>query len=479
MSKGCILVTVCLCLALLAGCGSGTSNPTETKPSGSGDSGSSGSGSGGSATLSVLPSKSRVVLGSTQQFTAAEDVTWAVNGVEGGNDLVGTISSAGLYTAPDVVPFNPVVTIKATSKTDGSSSSVQAEVGGYGNRFAYIASGSDNSIQIFTADAKTGKLQPSAVVSVGAGTAPTALALSPKGNFLFSLNRGTNDVSIYAIDAATGDLASAGKLPVPSGPYEMVFSAKGDFAYVSCDGGSTVAAFSLDNTTGALSALNSGSYVAAGGRMQSLSMSPDGNFLYAVNRDANQIVGLAVGADGSLTEIAGSPFTAQPGLSSIAVNVGNYAGDYQFLYASSNNGIEAYTRDVHSGVLAYLSAATQTDAGKSPELLHNVSDGFLVAVNSQNGGGFSYAFDYLGLPPGALSAGSPAVSTGASPVAGAWFWNDALGPNWVYVLNRQADPSSATGSIGVYQLDYTNGLVGPSVTIDTDLHDPTGFIVTP
>ncbi len=477
MTRGCIFVTICLCLFLLAGCG-GTGNPISnaTEQSETNNSGSSTGGSG--FPLTVFPARSRILLGSTQQFTSSEsDVTWAVNGVTGGNDMVGTISSAGLYTAPVVVPFDPVITIRATSKAHGSMSFADVDVGALtGTRFAYVSSATDNSIQIFIADGKTGMLQPTTTLPVGAGTAPTTLALSPNGNFLFSLNRGSNDISIYAIDPATGNLANAGTVPVPNGPYAMVFSSKGDFAYVSCDGASTVAAFALSVGTGALTPLSSGSYAAGGGRIQSLAISPDGRFLYAVNRDANQIIGLAIAADGSLSSIAGSPFSAQPGSSSIAVNT---SSDYPYLYAGSDNGIEAYDRNLHSGSLTYLPSATQTAAGKSPELFRNVSDGLLIGVNPQSGGGFSYAFDYLGLPPGALAAGGPPVSTGTSPVAGGWLWSDGGFVNWVFVLNRQADPSSTTGSIGVYQADYTHGLVGPSTTIVTELHNPTGFVVTP
>ncbi|KAF0247657.1 MAG: hypothetical protein FD167_2944, partial [bacterium] len=41
-------------------------------------------------------------------------VTWSVNGVNGGNSTVGTISSTGLYSAPNITT-NQVFTIKATS----------------------------------------------------------------------------------------------------------------------------------------------------------------------------------------------------------------------------------------------------------------------------------------------------------------------------------------------------------------------------
>src|SRR5207302_6797394 len=49
-------------------------------------------------------------------------VTWQVNGVPGGNATAGTISSAGLYTAPAVVPSPATVTVTAVSQADATKS---------------------------------------------------------------------------------------------------------------------------------------------------------------------------------------------------------------------------------------------------------------------------------------------------------------------------------------------------------------------
>jgi len=472
-----IFVTICLCLSLLAGCGGGN----QGNPANNALAGNAGATSNGTSSSAANNSgnKPRVLLGDTYQFTSSySDATWEVNRVPGGNDLFGTISSTGLYTAPAVVPLGGVVII-ARSKASNSATFWSADVGALtGARFAYASSASDNSIQIFTTDEKTGNLQTKSIFSVGPGKAPAALALSANAKFLYSLNRGTNDISILAINPATGDLTNAGTVAVPTGPYAMVFSVRGDYAYVSCDGASTIAAYSVDLSTGALTPLSAGSYVAGGGRVQSLAISFDGDFLYAANPDANQIIALAILSDGSLSPIPGSPFTAQPGLSSIVLSKGDYAYDSQQLFAGGANGIEVYNRTPSSGALTYLPSATLTAAGKSPILFS--SDGLLMGVNPQSGGGFSYAFDYLApvYYPAYLSPGGPPVATGISPVAFAWLWN-GLGYDWVYVLNQQASSSSTTGSITVYQSDYTPGFVGPAATIPASLHNPTGFVVTP
>lgn len=63
----------------------------------------------------------------TKQFTATVTnttntaVTWQVNGIPGGNSIYGQISNTGLYTAPLLVPTEPVV-VKAVSAADPTKS---------------------------------------------------------------------------------------------------------------------------------------------------------------------------------------------------------------------------------------------------------------------------------------------------------------------------------------------------------------------
>jgi hypothetical protein len=49
-------------------------------------------------------------------------VTWQVDGLVGGNATVGTISVAGVYTAPASVPSPAVVTVTAVSNEDPAKS---------------------------------------------------------------------------------------------------------------------------------------------------------------------------------------------------------------------------------------------------------------------------------------------------------------------------------------------------------------------
>jgi len=77
-------------------------------------------------TVTVTPSTASLKAGGTQAFSAAVTntsntaVTWQVNGVSGGSSAVGTISAAGMYTAPSTVSSTLTATITAVSDADAS-----------------------------------------------------------------------------------------------------------------------------------------------------------------------------------------------------------------------------------------------------------------------------------------------------------------------------------------------------------------------
>jgi hypothetical protein len=83
--------------------------------------------------VAVMPSAAMVMIGAKQSFVASVSntpnaaVTWQVDGVTGGNDTVGTISTSGVYSAPASLPSSPIVTVTAVSAQD-STRSASAQV---------------------------------------------------------------------------------------------------------------------------------------------------------------------------------------------------------------------------------------------------------------------------------------------------------------------------------------------------------------
>jgi hypothetical protein len=77
--------------------------------------------------VTVAPTAALIHVARFQPFTATVSgaqggVTWTVNDLPGGNTVVGTIDTAGLYLAPTAVPNPSVITVRATSVTVPASS---------------------------------------------------------------------------------------------------------------------------------------------------------------------------------------------------------------------------------------------------------------------------------------------------------------------------------------------------------------------
>jgi len=103
--------------ACAAGCGgglAGSTTPTPLAPTPA------------AVSVTVTPTSASVLLGTSQTLNASlagttnASVSWSVNGSPGGSASTGFISSAGVYTAPQILPALAIVTITAQSAADST-----------------------------------------------------------------------------------------------------------------------------------------------------------------------------------------------------------------------------------------------------------------------------------------------------------------------------------------------------------------------
>ena len=89
-------------------------------------------GSKKSVTVVVDPKTQSVVVATTQQFTATVTgstdmaVAWSVGGTNCSSQDCGSISAAGIYTAPTTVPNPALVTVTATANANSADSGAAA-----------------------------------------------------------------------------------------------------------------------------------------------------------------------------------------------------------------------------------------------------------------------------------------------------------------------------------------------------------------
>ena len=197
------------CALFLTGCGSSSQKPAP----------------GNTVTVTLNQTSANVAAGATAQFTATvtgstnTSVTWAVDGVSGGNSSTGTITSSGMYTAPSAAGLH---TVTATSVANTSASA--------------------NATVTVTLQALT--LSPSSAV----------LAVAATQQFSATL-QGTADSSVtWSVDGVTGGNATVGT--------------------VSGSGLYTAPAQTGTHTISAVSSTNSATQASASITVASVSLSP-------------------------------------------------------------------------------------------------------------------------------------------------------------------------------------------------------------
>ncbi|MHB8609514.1 MAG: hypothetical protein ACYDCG_14535 [Candidatus Acidiferrales bacterium] len=157
-----------------------------------------------SIVVTVTPARGSVLLGNSQTFVATvsnttnASVSWSVNGIPNGSASTGTITAAGLYTAPTDLPSPAIVQVTATSQADATKSAT-----------APLTIASDISISL---------APPNAGVELGATQGfHSAIASSghPDSSVRWSISGATCPFACGAVDLS-GNYTAPSILPSPA-----------------------------------------------------------------------------------------------------------------------------------------------------------------------------------------------------------------------------------------------------------------------
>ena len=157
-------------------------------------------------------------------------------------------------------------------------------------------------------DLATGALTTGAAISVDAGA--TAIAVDPTGRFAYvTIGTSPGAVRAFAINAAAapalGTLTPLGAAATGAAPRAIVVDPTGRFVYTANSGSNNLSAFLINQATGELVA---GSPVAVGTAPVALTVDVGGQFLYATNSTANTVSILAINtATGALAPVVAVP----------------------------------------------------------------------------------------------------------------------------------------------------------------------------
>ncbi|HYL55486.1 MAG TPA: beta-propeller fold lactonase family protein [Gemmatimonadales bacterium] len=189
----------------------------------------------------------------------------------------------GILVIDQDLPQELYVNVDATG-TGGLSVAVVPNRSGTFGKFAYVANSNSGNVSMYNINSATGVLTPLVPPRIPSGTQPVSVAVDPSGKFAYVANFGSNTVSMFIIDSSTGALRPIGS-PVPAGlgPVSVAVAPDqsgrfGRFAYVANAGSNDVSMYSIDSATGALTPI--GSAVTAQFRPISVAVQTSGNSAY-------------------------------------------------------------------------------------------------------------------------------------------------------------------------------------------------------
>jgi 6-phosphogluconolactonase len=191
--------------------------------------------------------------------------------------------------------------------------------------------------------------------------------------FLFATSNAA--VLTFSIDTSTGALTLEPNGPSAPGNFGIAATPSASFLYTSDNSAGGIAGFAISNT-GALAAVSGSPFLLPNDPpgpgfppVDGLAMHPSGNFLYAPDPPANEVVGFAIDATtGGLTSIPGSPFPAGDQPEQVVLTPSG-----QFLYVSDDpgagvGGIWGFTVNSSTGALTTIAGSPfPTINGEGPD----------------------------------------------------------------------------------------------------------------
>jgi 6-phosphogluconolactonase (cycloisomerase 2 family) len=214
----------------------------------------------------------------------------------------------------------------------GSSSTPQSTVS-----FAFVSNSGSGTVSAF-AVSNTGVMTPIPAAPFSAGAGAEFMAFDATHKFLFVSNQTANTVSVFSVNTSTGMLTAVPGSPFATGarPTGIVADAQGRFVFVANQADSSISAFSL-GANGALTQIAGSPFPAA--NPFGLVVNPLGTVLFAGNfpdsqtSDLNTVSSFQIGASGALTPISGSPFSTanSAGFASVVGMAADPSGRFLFV----------------------------------------------------------------------------------------------------------------------------------------------------
>ena len=404
---------------------------------------------------------------------------------------------SGILSLPALVIFIPLLSVAFVSCGGGGGGGGGSEsTGGTAVvppdnlHFAYVANFDDDTVSVLISNDSTGQLRHHGYVLTG--DQPQSIAIDPTGRFAYTTNIGSDDVSVFAIDATTRALSAVDCNPVAAGiqgcatgidPVSIAFNSAGAIAYVVNRGDNSISVHNIDQNTdpGVLSIPVQVFPVGGAIVPRTARLHPNGQVLYVTHEATGDVGIYRIQADGTLDLPTGAPsggmapvdvaftpngqfaFVANSGSGQLGVftiahgllapnGASVAAGNSVRALAMHQNGRWLYA--ANAGVAGSVSvfavqasgtlnpvdcgATLHCPVGDTPEAIAVDPTGKFITVTNRNGGGIT-TFT-INQTTGALT-NSRSIAARSGPVSMAYLRGTpaTITPRFAYVANLVSD----------------------------------------
>jgi len=331
--------------------------------------------------------------------------------------------------------------------------------------FVYAADTTSNEVRAYTINAMTGTLSAVPGSPYAAGPGPQdvnvdpALTVDPADRFIYVPNWNSSDVSVYAINDATGELSK-----VPGSPYAVGNRAhwvsihpSGKFAYVGSGGFHTaepamIWAYTIDAATGRLSAIPGSPFAAPVEHMR-FTFDLSGRFGYVLSTARGGIAFVTTYAinatTGALTQVGDVVTTGATAPRPMAITPSG-----TFAYVVNFSSIASYRVDPAAGTLTVIDTGQSLPGrgGFGPLIIHSSGKFAYEARVFDEERPAEVLIFAIDAATGRLSEipGSPVVTEPGSA-------DITIHPSGKFAYVANALPGDGPGSISAFALDPATG----------------------
>jgi 6-phosphogluconolactonase len=233
-------------------------------------------------------------------------------------------------------------------------------------KFLYVANPGqledDISLFLIASDGSLTEVTPRTSIGPNASQ-PQLLAMDPNGAFLYVMNTGSNNISVFSIDSTSGALNQVVNSPVQVGlpPLNMQLTPSGNYLYVTTGGNPDGFIFGFSVSAGVLTPLPLPNPISSAGvNPNGLAIDPKGAVLYAANTSSPSISIFSIDASGALSPVQNSPL-ADTYTAPVSLTL-SPKGDFLYVANQGSSNVAVYSISSTTGFPTVLTSSTTTGA---------------------------------------------------------------------------------------------------------------------